>query len=440
MSDTEYTKVPTSSPTKMILEHKPQPVSTFRRLLPQILASAAKNMLILDLGMAISFPTIAIPALRGTKNRDPDEFLVFDDHQASWFASIAYICQPIGSLLSGVVLEQLGRKKAMMIVNIPHIVAWLMLFYAKDLTMLFAADVLLGLGIGFMEAPVLTYVGEIAEPSVRGVLTAIAGVSYALGTAILYAIGNVLNWRSTALVCCSIPIATIVCISMVPETPMWLLTKNRKQQALKSLQWLRGWVEPELVREEFEQLERYTKVSNQSRHGDQMATFGEKFKELKRQKSLKPLFIIICCFFFAAFNVVQSMKAYYVQIFDKYDLAVEPGTMTVYMGLMGTIANICCSICIKIFGKRRITICSMAATLMLCSCLTIYTWKMLPSGMSSFDELKISSVQGSYIPMVIFLCLAFFTNFGITAIPWVMVGEIFPTKLPPPGHAVWQVV
>lgn len=77
-------------------------------------------------------------------------------------ASIAYICQPIGSVLSGVVLEQLGRKRAMMIVNVPHIVAWLMLYYATNLKMLFMADILLGLGIGFMEAPVLTYVGEIA--------------------------------------------------------------------------------------------------------------------------------------------------------------------------------------------------------------------------------------------------------------------------------------
>lgn len=68
---------------------------------------------------------------------------------------MAYICQPIGSVLSGVVLEQLGRKRGMMIVNIPHIIAWIMMYYAKDLQTLFMADLLLGLGIGFMEAPVL---------------------------------------------------------------------------------------------------------------------------------------------------------------------------------------------------------------------------------------------------------------------------------------------
>lgn len=57
----------------------------FRTILPQILASTAKNFLLLDLGMAVAFPTIVIPALRGLKNRAPDEFLHFTPAQASWF-------------------------------------------------------------------------------------------------------------------------------------------------------------------------------------------------------------------------------------------------------------------------------------------------------------------------------------------------------------------
>lgn len=52
-------------------------ISTFRRILPQILASSAKNLLLLDLGMAISFPTIVIPALRGLKSHDNNDILSF---------------------------------------------------------------------------------------------------------------------------------------------------------------------------------------------------------------------------------------------------------------------------------------------------------------------------------------------------------------------------
>lgn len=60
-------------------------ISTFRTILPQILASSAKNLLLLDLGMAIAFPTIVIPALRGLKPHDSHDILTLTDVQASWF-------------------------------------------------------------------------------------------------------------------------------------------------------------------------------------------------------------------------------------------------------------------------------------------------------------------------------------------------------------------
>ena len=63
---------------------KPEVIGQFRTILPQILASTAKNLLLLDLGMAVAIPTIIIPALRGLKAHDRD-FLSFTDVQASWF-------------------------------------------------------------------------------------------------------------------------------------------------------------------------------------------------------------------------------------------------------------------------------------------------------------------------------------------------------------------
>lgn len=69
-----------------------QPISRFRRILPQVLASTAKNLLLLDLGMAVSFPTIVIPALRGLKAHDNNDFLTFTDSQASWFGKKTFFC------------------------------------------------------------------------------------------------------------------------------------------------------------------------------------------------------------------------------------------------------------------------------------------------------------------------------------------------------------
>jgi hypothetical protein len=86
-----------------------------------------------------------------------------------------YICQPLGSVLSGIVLERLGRKKSMILVNFPHLIGWFIFYFATSVPMMYFSAVIMGLGIGFMEAPIITYVGEISQPEMRGILTSYSG-------------------------------------------------------------------------------------------------------------------------------------------------------------------------------------------------------------------------------------------------------------------------
>lgn len=74
---------------------------------------------------------------------------------------MAFLCQPLGSIFSGPLLDHFGRKKALFLVNIPHVVAWLLMYYAWDVPSLFIGNALLGIGTGVMEAPSVTYIGEI---------------------------------------------------------------------------------------------------------------------------------------------------------------------------------------------------------------------------------------------------------------------------------------
>lgn len=76
-------------------------------------------------------------------------------------ASVSFIGQPLGSVFSGLLTEPLGRRKAMLFCNIPHIIAWTMLFTAQSLEATYIAFALLGIGVGLMEAPIMTYLSEI---------------------------------------------------------------------------------------------------------------------------------------------------------------------------------------------------------------------------------------------------------------------------------------
>lgn len=48
------------------------------------------------------------------------------------------------------------------------------------------------------------------------------------------------HWRWLAFIGAIPPILQIILIFPVPETPRWLLGKNRESEALESLSWLRG--------------------------------------------------------------------------------------------------------------------------------------------------------------------------------------------------------
>lgn len=68
--------------------------------LSQILASTVKNILLLDLGLALCFSTIVIPALTGDdKEHNPDEFLHITPEQASWLGKIYVIYEAFASKL-----------------------------------------------------------------------------------------------------------------------------------------------------------------------------------------------------------------------------------------------------------------------------------------------------------------------------------------------------
>lgn len=109
----------------------------------------------------------------------------------------------------------MGRKLALICVNIPYVVAWILLYYAQSLNMIYISFMLLGIGLGLMEAPIFTYIGEICEPGIRGILTSSASIAAAFGIGLVYFLGNQVSWRNAALICAVIPVLAIFLISFV---------------------------------------------------------------------------------------------------------------------------------------------------------------------------------------------------------------------------------
>lgn len=126
-----------------------------------------------------------------------------------------FLCQPFGSILSGCFLGMLGRKKSMLIVNVPLLVGHYLMYSAESVTTLYFASISLGFGMGFLEAPTMAYIGEITEARLRGTMTTFTSSNVSVGSLLAFTLAYYFRWRNTMLISCLVPIITTVSIFMV---------------------------------------------------------------------------------------------------------------------------------------------------------------------------------------------------------------------------------
>jgi uncharacterized protein YacL len=70
---------------------------------------------------------------------------------------------------------------------------------------------------------VLTYVAEISQPHLRGMLSATSYMCIILGILIQFLMGTMLSWRNVAAINVIFPVTAIVALCFVPESPYWLI-------------------------------------------------------------------------------------------------------------------------------------------------------------------------------------------------------------------------
>lgn len=154
----------------------------------------------------------------------------------------------------------------------------------------------------------------------------------------------------------------------IPETPIWLLSKNRQTEALKSLQWLRGWVDPSVVQTEFDELQR-SKINAQTCYNCEkrhelchhpLPSIGDKIRDLFRRRTLRPFILIASLYVISVFAGITPFRPYIVQILCYYQSPIDANNAVAYMGYFGFGANVLLVCSISSLGKRNVYLYSMA--------------------------------------------------------------------------------
>lgn len=143
---------------------------------------------------------------------------------------------------------------------------------------------------------------------------------------------------------------------------------------MKALQWLRGWVPSAAVMNEFGALQKYKagvqggcecdKQAKSCSHAE--STFYERILDFFRRPTLLPFVLLAFMFFIAQFCGMFAMRPYIAQILITYRSPVDSKVVIVWLGVLGVMANVLMMAIIRVFGKRSITLISMAVTFISC--------------------------------------------------------------------------
>lgn len=171
---------------------------------------------------------------------------------------------------SGIVADKVGRKKAAIAICVPYIISWLLIVFAQNVFMFYAARFLIGtyikrlqcinklwerkrvfviyfreyvfLGIAIggscVVAPV--FVSEYAETSIRGLLGTCFQLFLTIGILFVFCIGAVVTWIQLSWLCLIIPILNLVGLFFIPESPVWLMKNHDQNGAATAIKWFWG--------------------------------------------------------------------------------------------------------------------------------------------------------------------------------------------------------
>ena len=146
----------------------------------------------------------------------------------------------IGSFGGGITCEYFGRKRAMMIENLIVTCGYVCIWLSNNIPLLFVGRFLTGYANGSNKPSILPYTSEICQPRLRKFTGTLFVTSYTSGYAIMYILGVFLHWRTISAILSLWPFVSFILLFLCPESPSWLLGKERTEEARNALFKIRG--------------------------------------------------------------------------------------------------------------------------------------------------------------------------------------------------------
>ncbi|CAH2107043.1 unnamed protein product [Euphydryas editha] len=378
----------------------------------QIIASFVANLGTMNTGMAFGFSATALPQLKSAQSS-----IQITENQASWIASLSSVGTPIGCIVSGYLMDNIGRRRTLIITEVPLILGWILISVAQNVPMIYIGRLLIGFGSGMVGAPARVYTCEVSQPHLRGMLGAMASVGVSTGVLIQYVIGSVTTWNVLAGVSAIIPIISLIGMTLLPETPNYLLTQDKTAKAETSLAKLRGSTCN--LQDEIQRMKSF----KEKNHVEPLKSPNEILKALLSPSALKPFAILAIYFFIYQWCGVNTITFYAVEVFESSGASLDKYWLTISMGIIRVIFTVVGCILCRRCGRRPLTFVSAFGCGSTMITLGVYLYYV-----QYWRENNIPP-QYSWIPVASIYLFTIFCTLGYLIVPWIMIGEVYPTQV-----------
>lgn len=155
------------------------------------------------------------------------------DDGVSWLTGFLCLSGTITTVLLSVIPDRFSRKRFGYMLTLPSMISWLLIIFASEYLYIYVSRILSGIaGAGaFFIIP--NYVSEISSDSIRGMLASILTVSINSGILLAYILGGVMSFRAFPVVGVALAISFFVTFIFMPESPVYLVRRNRIHEAIR---------------------------------------------------------------------------------------------------------------------------------------------------------------------------------------------------------------
>jgi|TARA_R110000744_G_scaffold131911_1_gene240131 SP family arabinose:H+ symporter-like MFS transporter len=329
-----------------------------------------------------------------------------------WAASSAIWGCLFGAMIAGFASDKLGRKKVLLATAVLFSISAIGSAIPNTLSQFVAARFLGGVGVGAASMLSPLYISEIAPAKMRGMLVSLYQLAIVLGINFVYfvnlKIANVgteswnidMGWRYMLGSEIIPALLFFLLLFLVPESPRWLTLKGREKEAAAILEKVNG---KEKGGEVLNEIKETIKVEKGT------------WQELFSTKLRRALIIGLVLALFSQITGINAIIYYAPEIFKNIGFGTDSALQqTLTIGFVNTIFTFVAIYFIDRIGRRTLLLWGLSGMIV---CL-FGTGLVFYLGLSSS------------IWTLIFI-LGFIASFSssLGPIPWVLISEIFPTKI-----------